>query len=542
MSATFMDHVKQLHALFEANFMDAYRNSNPRKRRNLLPSLQSVFRRWFYSSIVEEAYLSPANLLEAFCIHHNRPSQIAPVVHPSGATRLTGISTEIYEYSLDKHHIVNDIRMLIDYCTPHIDLDETNGFLIESAIELGGKISLNDPGYATYLLLIALRLRLLTKVPSVGINRFKPAAKAKTVLDQTSDRDLFRDIVEAGIAIAAKEMQNLVMLPESLFTPAYIRSLLTQPMQTDDIFARVYDVLGYDMEDLLDITRDIGDDGSMDDIDVDLLAGTFMTGVLLDKYFFTPFGHYMKLIRPLYILPFEIESEVTEFVDTSNDPDEVVIAFYAPCSSYTLTDLGLEYFDVQKTEDNYLDIAEAVPLEQMLETVFASQEALLAFAAVARYFTPFGLGITAPPPDEIYTFRVRQEDDPSIWLHIQMPDSDNLDTMYIEIADGLGLKNNGNYRLYHDKTENLFAEYSSPSRTKRGSKQAIETFLHELDLEHQKHMLLVAYGQSQPFETNENNKPIVRLQLELLHKKPPEFEPGEYPRISRVSKALRENI
>ena len=528
---TYQDDIQKLHALFNDNFMAAYREANPRKRRNVLPFLQSIYRRWYYSAIIEDTPLSPANLLESICLHYNQPAAIYPVAQARNKSKLTGIDIKLQQYSLANHPIIDDMRLLLDYCTPHIDLLENDMFSSAQALELCEAISLNDPMYAAFLLEVALSMRLVIKVPSVGINRFKSAAKAAEIISSSAS-DIFADIVESAITIASKGLQSLIMLPESLFTPTFVRSLLTDPMFTDDIFARVYDSMGYDMDEVMDFTMD--EERPLDNLDVDLLAGTFMTGVLLDKFFFTPFGYFLKLIRPLYILPFDFDVEIAEYVNMSDDPEEGVIAFFAPCSSYTLTDIGIEYFGVPKTEDNYLDATKAAPFAQMKDTIFSSEEVLGLFAAIAKHLSPMRF---EEPPEDVYTFRVRLESDTSIWVHVQMPSDTNLHDMYEEIVDCLGLKDNNDYTFYHDKDENRFAEYASPKRAKRGRKTS-DIPISDLDFQHQKQMLLVAYNQGLPFG---DSAPTIRLQLEMMHIKPPEVG-HEYPRVSRISKGLRESL
>ena len=523
---THLDDIKKLHSLFDNNFMEVYRSANPAKRRGVLPYLQSVYRRWYYSTLIEDLPLSPANLVESICVHYKAPAAASPVAYARNKSKLSGIDFKLVEYSPDSHPMVNDLRLLLGYCTPHVDLHGNDSFKGSQALELGGQVSLNDPLYVAFLLEISLEMKLISKVPSVGVSRFKPTARAEKIMTAPC-REIMADIIETSITIASKGLQNLAMLPETLFSPSFIRSLLHKPMFTDDIFAKVYDALGYDMEEVMDFTMD---EGSLDSLDVDLLAGTFMTGILLDKFFFTPFGHFMKLIRPLYILPFEFGTEITEYINVSDDPEESTIAFFAPCSSYTLTDLGLEFLGIAKTEDNYMDIAKAAPFEQLKDTVFSSAESLAVFAEIARNISPIRF---AAPPEEIYTFRVRLESDKAVWVHLQMPSDDTLDDMYEEIVDCFGLKDNNDYTFYHDKDENRFAEYASAKRAKRGRKTS-DTPLDDLDFQHQKQMLLVAYNQKLPFG---DLAPTVRIELEMMSAKPPD-DGYDYPRVSRVSKGL----
>ena len=526
----YVNDIETLHSLFETNFMDAYREANVRKRRSILPFLQTIYRRWLFSALIENTPISPANLLESICDYHNEPSALYPVARPKGKAKLSGISIEFVAYELENHPVVADLKLLADYCTPHVDLLETDIFTTNAAIELGEKLSLNDPHYAAYLLEVAIWIGMIAKVPSVGVNRFKPTQQLAEILAAPA-KDIFHDVVEITIALAAKGLQNLVMLPESIFSQPFIKTILTAPMSTDDIFSRIYDVLGYDMEDLLDITETMENE---DSLDMDILAGTFMAGVFLDKFFFTPFGHFLKLIRPLYFLPFEFPGEIADYVNVCDDPEEGSIAFFAPCSSYTLTRLGHEYFGLEKTEQSYFNAAEVLPFAQLKDTVFSSQEALSVFVTVGKHVSSWQ---QQGEVEEIATFRVRRADDPSVWIHLQMPITDNLHDMYEEITEALDIKDNNDYTFYHDKQENRFAEYTSQKRSK-GGKKTSDTVLDDLDFDHQKHLLLVAYSQAVPFGDNAST---TRLNIELLHKKPPE-DGLAYPRVSRVSKGFRDNV
>ncbi|MCL2360238.1 MAG: hypothetical protein FWC73_00305 [Defluviitaleaceae bacterium] len=530
MDKTPLNYINNLHTLFETSFMDVYRATTTRKRHSILPFIQAMYRRWFYSTIVEETPMSPANLLESICRSHNLPPATYPVAYARKKTNFTGVNMELKEYSLSDHPITADLKLLINYCTPHIDLPDDRLLDEDQVRDLTPKLGLNDPHYVLYLVEIALEMQLITKAPSVGVNRYKPAPKEVKKLESSPKEKLLHEIVEAAISLCAKNLGQL-MPDDNLFTISFIRSMLTSPMETDDIFDQIYDILGYDLEDLMEIMSH-GLEDDPEDVDLDLLMGTFTTGIFLDKYFFTPFGHFMKLIRPLYVLPFDLVSELTDYLSICHDTNESVMAFYAPCSSYTLTDLGLEFFKVKKSDENYIDVSKTIPFENIKDSIFASKDSLSLFVAVAQLMAPLRRS-QDQMPTEIYTFRVRFEKNKTSWIHLQMPIDASLHDMYIEIAEFMDLKDNQDYSFFHDKTENRFAQYSSPKR-KRSSKIATETPLDSLDWEHQQYMLMVAYNQSIPFGQED---PTVRLELEMMHRKP--AEPGhEYPRVSRYSKKL----
>ena len=536
----FLYYVYTLNSLFETGFIGAYKNANPRKRRRILPYLQAIYRRWYYSVLIENTPFSPANLMESICRHFNEPvSCIIPTLRTP--TKVTGVGFNVQTYTPDNHPIIDDLKKLIDYCSPHVDLCEEGGFTDEQSLELAKSLSLNDPHYASFLMEVALWMKLLTKMPSLYINRMQISKICGDTMN-LPNKELLQKIIDATISLSAFGLHNSIPMPEHIFTESFVRGLLTDPMETDDIFARVFDVMGYDLEDLMDVANmpppdemDMDMDLESLGLDMEILSGTFVLGIMLDRFFFTPFGHFLRLIRPLYVLPFDFSSEIGEYTNVCEDPEEAFVAFFAPCSSYSLTDLGLAVLDVKPNDDNYLNVNEHIPFESMKDTIFAAPETIAIFVEMARQLSPLILGEGAF--SQIYTFRVRREDDNSAWIHLQFPENTTLHHLYEEIAHFFGLNLNDDYSFFHDKTENRFAEYVTPKKSKPGGrkKKTADTLLSELDFHHMQHMILTTYNQATPFT---KAPPTIRLNIERLKESEP--EPGEmYPKASRISASLK---
>jgi len=533
----YTDYISILHSLFERTFVAAYRDSNKTKRRKILPYLHAIHRRWYYSTLVEHTPFSPANLSECIADYfkENQDQYIVPILRSQA--KFSGVDFTVVSYSAEKHPVVKDIRDLIDYCTPHIDLHESGCLTDEQAVEAAALLSINDPHYASFLLELAVWMKLFKNMPSLYVQRMQPSKKSVEILAQP-DEELLREIVDAAIKMASFGLQNSVPLPEHIFSEGFVRSLLSSPIETDEIFERVFEVMGYDLDDLLEIGNMPLPEGMTPEhlgIDMELLSGTFIMGIVMDRYFFTPFGHFLRLIRPLYALPFAFSEEVQDYIHVCDDPEEAFIAFFAPCSSYTLTDLGLKILNIKPTPENYFNAAE-LQFENMKDAIFASEDALAKFVDMATFLSP--LALSGGLPGKVYTFRVRLESDSSIWLHMQVPDTFSLEHLYDEIAEYFNLKHNGEFSFFHDKTENRFAEYPSAKRvakTKTPKPPAEECMLSELDFEHMKHMILAAYGQASLFSQED---PVIRFNLERMNEKDPDY--GEmYPNVSRVSKKMQ---
>jgi len=427
----------------------------------------------------------------------------------------------------------------MDYCAPHVELHEGTSFTDAQALEVAKSLSLNDPHYASFLLELAVWMKLFTKMPSLYVHRMQLSKKCEEFFAQ-SDEDILRDIIDATVSMTACALNSSVPLPENIFTESFIRSLLVRPMETDDIFSRVLDVLGYDLDDVLDITSEPMPEGvSLESLgyDMEMLSGTFVMGIVLDRFFFTPFGHFLRLIRPLYVLPFDFATEIRDYVDVCEDPEESFVAFFAPCSSYTLTDLGLEILGVEPTSDNCFDTS-VIPFEIMENSIFTDIDHFDTFVKVAQAFSPI---LAEGLPALICTFRVRLEAEAAVWMHLEVPENLTLQHLYDEIAEYFDLKRNDDFSFFHDKTENRFAEYPSARRAvkaKNPRKPACQVFIDELDFDHMSHMILAAYGQAAPFS---KEPPTVRLLLERISIKP--SDPGIiYPAIGRMSKEMKQRF
>jgi len=529
-----MDQVRTLHILFENGFTDAYRDAPVRKRRQLMPYTAALYRRWYYSTLIENTPFSPANIMESLCRYYGQDTALYPQVLLRNINRFSGFDIEMLPYGDPVHPIIGDLARIIDFCFPHTDIREGDYFFEAQQLELAKGLTIPDPAYADFLLDIVIKMKLLVKVPSLYINRLEVARDWEERLAVHPD-ELFTEIVEAALSISAHNLRDLIALPETIFTDTFVRSMFAEPVETDSLFEMIYEMMGYTLEDLVELSME-SDTLDIKSPDGAFLASTFMMGVVLDRYFFTPFGHYLKLIRPLYVLPFDFSGEIDDFIVNADvhDDGELFIAFFAPCSNYTLTDLGLRIFGAKPTDKNYYDIAKNMPFSVLKDSLFADPEMIGILVRMAQFIpAAISSGLLEQP---IYTFRVRMETDAAMWIHLQMPVNAYLSEIYDEVLHYFPLRENYDYIFFHDTTENHFAQYPSPKRAMKHIKKTAEITLDKLDFTRQPRMLLTLYNQALPFG---GKPPIVRLEIEMMGEKNP--DPDQYyPRVTRMSKAIRE--
>jgi hypothetical protein len=531
---SFTHHVQTLHILFENGFAEAYGEANTRKRRRVMPYVSALHRRWYYSTLIESTPFSPANIMEAMCLHHGEDTSNYPLSVLRNKGKFSGFDVKVTNYASGAHPVIGDLRLLVDFCLPHIDIREGDYFFDNQILDLAETLTIPDPAYASFLLDLAMKMKLLEKIPSLYINRIGPARNCAERLAPDKDpQAFFTEIIDASIQVCAYHLRNLIALPEMMFTDSYVRAMLTDPIDTDALFEQVYDLLGYTLEDLVALSME-SDEAGFDEQDGAFLAGTFIMGLVLDQHFYTPFGSFLKLIKPMYVLPFDFATEIDDFLASKvTDNDEVFIAFFAPCSSYTLTDLGLRVLNIKPNRDNYYDVNQHMPFSTLKDTLFADPAMISVLIKMAQ-FLPAAIGNLSARP--VYTFRIRMEEDPAMWIHLHMPATAFLEDIYEEVLDYFPLRDNYDYSFFHDVTENRFVEYPSLKRANPRSKKNSNIPLSDLDFEHQNKMLLAAYTQTLPFG---GKPPTVRLEIEMMGMKEP--DPGQdYPRVARMSKAVRE--
>jgi len=539
-SDTFTHFSQQLYSIFGEDIVKVYQDLRPSRRKRMLPHLPGIYRRWLYSTLIENIRFSPSNILDCLAYNYKiKPNTYMVATYNHSKENGLSFNYKPLTYFKDAHPIVDDLKVLLKFCAPHVDLCEDWALDELQKARIAKKLSINDPYYASFLLEIACRLGLMDKMPSLYVQRMQVTDRSNDILAQPC-AELIDQIIDTAIDYAVDGLQGALPAPVSMFTKSGIRSLLVNPVSTDSIFEQVFNTLGFNIDELLtvDIFRDI-DDG-FDDSDAmgDVVSGIFILGIMLDRFFFTPFGYFLRLISPIYSMPLDIKDEIQHYLDaTEYDADDGFAAFFAPCASYTLTDLGLQILETTPTEHNYFDSSEVLTAEVLNNPIFTTSKGIRLFIESVRKSIPI-----SEMPDSIYTFRVAVVDNPTVWIHVQIPKSANMHQLYEEVADFFCMDDNINYTFYHSKEVNQFTEYVgvtdiknvrklNNSRSKPGPpKKHTHIPLNMLDFEHMKHMVLVF-----------DNPYVKQFSLELI--KETAKEPRKhYPNVSKLSKGAREQL
>lgn len=540
MSNILSAHLNALHGMFKEDLLSIFDDIDSPMLRKILPHAPAIFRRWYYSTLIENIHFSPANLVDTMCHFHGAPPGTHIVTEVSTFTKMPQLQYKLLSYSMDAHPIVADLRRLVDLCTPHIDLCEEWCFSDVQAIKYAKKLSLRDPEYAAFLLDVICKMKILVRMPSLYVQRMHVSVDADEIL-ALPNVELLRRITDAVVELAAEGLQSALPAPVPFFHPEHIRQLIVLPQTTDDILGQVFSSLGYNLDSLLRTEAFDPMDDLIEEAEqmAEIMSSIFFLGVMLDKLFFTPFGYFLKFVRPVYSIPFSIEDETEHFTDEIEDLEdgEIISAFFAPCTSYTLTDLGAEFFGVEKTEENYLDTRFVLPPEILASGALVSPIGIRVFVDAAKAAVPLN-----ERADTIYTFRVCAQQIPTLWINIQIQKTATLHMLFEEVMDAFYITDDLGYNFYHGATESPFTEYVGipwleSQKKAKYSKKHSHIMLTEIDFDHMAHMILVAACSDAVYNMRDIN--MQKFTLEWIDETAPEIN-VHYPYVSEASESMQQ--
>lgn len=513
MTKGFEEYLSNITSVYEKKFIDTYKEIRTEGKKQLLTHCISFYRRWYYSALLEDSVLTPANLIDALRKVYGLEgcTTVYPVLR--SRTRAAKFNYKTVAYSIDDHPVITDLSLLLESCAPACELDEGDVLLGQHLDTLLNQISLYDPIYVNYLLDLAMYLKLMKKMPSIYANQFQTTKECELFFNQPK-KEMLDTIIKATISIATRELNTL--LPGNRFlTYDYILSILKEPITTDDLFKHIYSTLGFSIEKLMEFKVE----NSLDDVYNAMVSSTFYLGVVLDNYFFTPFGFYLHLINPGYMLPYDLEKEIAYAMEALEETGDIDPALFSPCSHYTLTPLGLEYFQQPNASPLFV-IPENMPIGALVDSlicgdfrnVHKSKQKVLQ-TMMGNFFVT---DQTYLESNKVYQIKARLKDNKAYWKTLEFLEACTLHDVYMELCYEFNFELNMNYSFFREATENPFSEYTSPVRKKQAKSTDTAT-LKEFGLIERQICVMALYDIISPF--NETHGPIpqkcVKLELEV---------------------------
>lgn len=438
------DMIEGISNVFIREFTDNYKSFKVGGKPILLKYVNGFFRRWLYNSIVDDLELSPAALIAE---DNNTYGQM-PVITNRRLNAIGGLSYKIISYSWDNPPILKDIRYLYDLAKTGIKYsDEENMFDMEFYEQIYRNLNIEEPQYLNYIIILSLRLGILKKMPSIGVNML---CQGNNVLNEFDNRALFKAIVCAAIEIAADGINNFLD-EDNEITASAVFDMLTSVNSVDYIFENYF-------------TPYFEDDDEFE-METYIRLAIYEIGIAFDKWFISPFGMYLGLIAPSYTSEYDIGHEMSMFLTTAsegrfkNNDARYSLLLNSPCSFYYLTELGKEVFSVD-TPIKKLYIFEKITPYAILHFMTDNDVNNMEYVIRYNYYPPF----------DVYSIRFRMENNKNVWLDIDVSENYTINdlTRYVLYFVMDGRVDINEYR-YYGLDENSFLQYKWTSGQIDGS-------------------------------------------------------------------------
>ena len=527
-----LDKFHDIFNFFNSGFCNAYQKVRTRGKNKLLKYTNCFYRKWYYSALIPETILSPANILQLLSNNFADSTLIGYSVSIQNYSKLSNFQLKETVYSLENHPIVEDLRIFLNSCGSVVLLNEDDYIGTSQEQSILGELSISDPFYVQYLCEISINLKLIKKLPSINSNHAQVDSEACNSFFELSQREILKRLIHSTLNITVFQISEILPIDKNIINSNFFFNILRNSTPTDELFTNIYASMNINFDDVAEMSED----EYYDEVTSAIMSSTFFIGIIIDKYFYTLFGFYLKLIAPCYLTPYDFSDEIEFAVDTFKENDEISVAMFSPCSHHTLTKLGLDLFECNETSENSIKLQEGVTYEMIRHLLMVNLN------VENPIINKFNTLISMNPEalfEKVYELKVKLNDNKALWKSFEIPENMLLHELYMEICYEFSFDLNLNYTFYPNLEENPFTEYSSPS-VKRRSKKVVNVKLSELALNEKDKFLLILYDLVNQFSINPNI-PVKSLKLELeITKIKDKSAHKYYPRVFRISKALKE--
>lgn len=351
----------RLNDSFHYEFDDMYRSLKIQGKSCILKYIPSLFRKWYYSALIEDTVITPASVTE----YGSNCKNIYPVVRTSSISRIGNFDFIKLKYSLENHPICIDFRGLVERFRGGVALNERMQMEFEDARSINNVINC-DPDYITYLIMLGIDMEYIEKMPSVGVEMYCTTDKIKE-LDNINNRELLSRLFECAVKISSSYLSDAFLDESYNITAGMIKKWLIEGGPVDKIFEEAYGEFSIDVSMAMAFE-------DMDKMEMALTANTYLRGLLLDKWFLTPFSGYFRFIDTTYMYEFSYYDEIMYLINAEKTyeilgEEEIIdAALYAPCTLYKTSCLGAEFFNIEYN-DRKPFVFEKMDIENIMKGV-----------------------------------------------------------------------------------------------------------------------------------------------------------------------------
>lgn len=455
--------IQAKHAPLLGLFLNGYENMRQKMdepcRRPLLDIAPLAFGKWYYTALAQETILSPANLLAMDLESDaNDKTEYAYVIRTKPAEEqsdeefISEYSFALIAYTTESHPLVDDLKALIDYCTPDRATDENGLLLPKEKASILDQLSLKSDFYLEYLTRLAWLHGLLVPMPSIHTQRVRPAEECESFFAQETADILFQ-LGETACALASERFTWSMDLEEGIAPPDFFYSLLESHKEVDRIFVDFYKKVDVDIESIWKTPPE-----NLNEEERSIVSSFLFTGIMLDKWFLTPMSVFFRFIRPIAFTPIRFYNLVNNLSALVLMEHNLGAELFTPPTYYSLTALGKELFaDPASKEIDKQIMPRTLPYEQL-------QEAVLQEAELRTQERMFLMEVV---PD-VLSIKITHTKDAELWKIIEVGQDMDVNVLCRDLCAAFCMEEAADYLLSVPDQNGFPVDYSA-----RGSKRSL---------------------------------------------------------------------
>lgn len=326
---------------FKKDFFIEYNNSTVNNKILMRKYFQHIYRRWYYSSLVFNNYLSPSNIInKIFSQNHTNSNTVLTIAKPIiKNNKIRDITFNFYEYSKENHPIIKDICLLTSFFTPDREIKEDGLLKTKLINDMKYKFTIPDAFYINYITKLSFELGIIKKLPSINCNRAQICYNA--AFWENDNKVQFDKTVKASISLSSKKLSKAFPEVNNFFNVDYLNSLIKNGVHIENTIENdFFKHLNVNLKDIISMI--IKEPNKLSKNEFNTLQLFNKLGCFIETYFITILGHYLGIINPIntftFIFPIEIQKYSKNYINCTPE-----VKLYSPCSLYDLSNFGEIY-------------------------------------------------------------------------------------------------------------------------------------------------------------------------------------------------------
>lgn len=552
------DSINGLFGLYKEEFIENYKLLSAKEKKPVQKALPYIYRMWYYSALMDDTPLSPANFIN-MQIKEKFGEQVvaAPIARPVYKRKaLADFEQEFIVFDIESHPVLRDLEMFLNNCMPDIGVDE-DGLILEAEREkFMDSLTFKEIFYITFLTNTSYELGLLKKMPSIGVYRATAITGSMKAFFNLPKETQLEKIVEITINIASKQMAEVFPLDRSAFSVTNLRKLIKDAVDLNEYINNImnkYNV-SIDFEELSHIDMEKLDE--MDETDLPqesmmALAIRMELAFAMDAYITTPLGYYLQMLQPIYIYVYDASTYFYELYSAEVNNVPLIKLFFLMPNGFDLTVLGNRILlNGEKPKNEFQALEEKIDFDEAYRDICSYSNGEAAFDediseeeimnAFFESFAPKGRtsksikDLILAPEDEVevvkekkaaYIFKVKKTTNKQRFITVAVKGTQSFEDLVEVIKDKYNLEWGHLYSFFMNNKP-YDSEYEIPSPYNQDSNINTKKLkLHQLNLyKSQRFLFIYDFGEDIAFE------------IEFIGTEPLE-EGVEYPKIKPNKKA-----